>query len=77
MPKLTLQRINTHGHSIDSRYTYIWVIPTQIDLTVTLTILDFFPRNMLKSVPKKYPTRNFRFFENKIGVIITQNNSKN
>ena len=37
----------------------------------------FFARNMLKEVPKKYRTRNVRFFENFFGVNITQNNSKN
>ena len=41
---------------------YIWSIPAQIDLAVILTILDFFPRYMLKGFPKKYRTRNFRFF---------------
>ena len=34
-------------------YIYIWRIPTQIDLAVTLTIFNFFARNMLKGVPKE------------------------
>ena len=54
----------------------IWVIPTQTDLAVTLTILDYFPCNTLKGIPKKCRTRILRFFEKNFGVNITQNNLK-
>ena len=57
-------------------YVYIRVIPGQIDRAVTLTVLDFFPRNTFKGVPKKYRTRSFRFFEKKFRVNITQNKFK-
>ena len=40
---------------------YIWGIPVQIDLAVTLTIFYFFARNMLKGVPKKYRIRILKF----------------
>ena len=50
------------------RWLYIWVIPAQIELAVTLTILDFFPCNMLKGIPKNQRTRSFRFFEKILGL---------
>ena len=44
-------------------FIYVWVIPVQIDLAVTLTILDF-------------STRSFRFFEKIFGINITKKNLK-
>ena len=36
---------------------------------MTLTIFDFFPRNVLKGIPKKYHIQSFRFLKNFLGSI--------
>ena len=55
-----------------SVHTYIWGIPAQIDLTVTLTILDFLSRNVLKGVPKNTVHEVIDFLKKFLASISTQ-----